>query len=90
MALAARVGAALGVTERGAVDELLGLMDACGLRYGFRGDASCLTELMEADKKNTGGDITLILMEKFGRTVAHRAGAGTIRRILEEQLREGR
>ncbi|MDR1217126.1 MAG: 3-dehydroquinate synthase [Oscillospiraceae bacterium] len=84
MALAARAGVALGVTEREAERELLGLMDACGLRYGFDGDAARLTELMAGDKKNTDGDITLILLEKFGRPIVHKTSAETIRRILEE------
>ncbi|MDR1590345.1 MAG: 3-dehydroquinate synthase [Oscillospiraceae bacterium] len=82
MALAARAGEALGVTSPEASRELLGLMDTCGLRYDFDGDPGCLIPLMAGDKKNTDGDITLILLENFGAPTSRRISGGALGRAL--------
>jgi 3-dehydroquinate synthase len=82
MALAVKAGEALGVTAAEAARELLGLMDACGLPYGFEGDVERLVPLMSGDKKNTDGDIALILLRDFGEPVMRKVSAGTLLNAL--------
>jgi 3-dehydroquinate synthase len=72
MALAVKVGVALGVTPRSAARELLELMDIAGLRYDYDGDARELAPLMEGDKKNADGPVTLVLLKEFGEAVIHK------------------
>ncbi|MDR2357135.1 MAG: 3-dehydroquinate synthase [Oscillospiraceae bacterium] len=87
MALAARAGEALGVTAPEAGRELLELMDACGLKYAFKGDAASLVPLMDGDKKNTDGDITLILLKNFGETTKLKVSAGVLCQALRRRRR---
>lgn len=72
MALAVRAGTLLGLTEDGTEESLTALMDSAGICHGFEDKIEEIIPLMSGDKKNSGEEITLVLLERMGSPFIHR------------------
>jgi 3-dehydroquinate synthase len=66
MALAARAGSLLKISEEGTEQKLLQLMEKFGLKYQLEDDWEQIIPLTLNDKKNFNGDIALVLLRKMG------------------------
>ncbi|MCL2031504.1 MAG: 3-dehydroquinate synthase [Oscillospiraceae bacterium] len=82
MALAVRAGIALGVTAPETRGALLGLLERHGLPCETDIPPAAFLPLMRGDKKNQGGDITLVLLKSPGQPVAHRVSPGELDKIF--------
>ena len=72
MCLAARLGAALGVTPAGVPERVEALVSAFGLPTRIPCTQADYAAAVGLDKKGTGEQITLVLLEDLGRAVLHR------------------
>lgn len=89
MALALRTGVMLGITEPETEQRFLRLMDTCGLRYELTDDIAELIPLMMGDKKNIGGDISLVLLRKFGEPFIYKISEQALRKMWKEAADNG-
>jgi 3-dehydroquinate synthase len=80
--LALAVGERLCVTPHETARDVRELMDALGLNRELDLDARELIPLMAGDKKNTDGDLTLILLSDLGAPVARKLSAAQLAEVL--------
>ena len=95
MALAFRYGAAEGITPAADADRVTAHLDATGLqstipgRQGGPYTAARLVELMQQDKKASGGRVPLILARSIGQSYIHPdADLASVERFLRTELLE--
>ena len=65
--MAARYGERLGLTEAGTTEEICRIYSKNGLPVSCPYDAGALARAASMDKKRTGGDVTVVLIETIGR-----------------------
>jgi 3-dehydroquinate synthase len=70
MCAAAKLGVGLGVTPAGLPERVEALLKALALPTHIDCDAETYAAAIGRDKKGTGGDISVILLEEMGRAVA--------------------
>lgn len=83
MCLAARLGAALGVTPAGVPERVEALVSALGLPTRIPCTQADYAAAVGLDKKGTGEQITLVLLEDLGRAVLHRMSKRELLGLLE-------
>ena len=83
MCLAARLGAALGVTPVGVPERVEALVSAFGLPTRIPCTQADYAAAVGLDKKGTGEQITLVLLEDLGRAVLHRMSKRELLGLLE-------
>ena len=83
MCLAARLGAALGVTPAGVPERVVALVSAFGLPTRIPCTQADYAAAVGLDKKGTGEQITLVLLEDLGRAVLHRMSKRELLGLLE-------
>ena len=83
MCLAARLGAALGVTPAGVPERVEALVSAFGLPTRIPCTQADYAAAVGLDKKGTGEQITLVLLEDLGRAVQHRMSKRELLGLLE-------
>ena len=83
MCLAARLGAALGVTPAGVSERVEALVSAFGLPTRIPCTQADYAAAVGLDKKGTGEQITLVLLEDLGRAVLHRMSKRELLGLLE-------
>ena len=83
MCLAARLGAALGVTPAGVPERVEALVSAFGLPTRIPCTQADSAAAVGLDKKGTGEQITLVLLEDLGRAVLHRMSKRELLGLLE-------
>ena len=83
MCLAARLGAALGVTPAGVPERVEALVSAFGLPTRIPCTQADYAAAFGLDKKGTGEQITLVLLEDLGRAVLHRMSKRELLGLLE-------
>lgn len=83
MCLAARLGAALGVTPAGVPERVEALVSAFGLPTRIPCTQADYAAAVGLDKKGTGEQITLVLLEDLGRAVLHRMSKRALLGLLE-------
>ena len=83
MCLAARLGAALGVTPAGVPERVEALVSAFGLPTRITCTQADYAAAVGLDKKGTGEQITLVLLEDLGRAVLHRMSKRELLGLLE-------
>ena len=83
MCLAARLGAALGVTPAGVPERVEALVSAFGLPTRIPCTQADYAAAGGLDKKGTGEQITLVLLEDLGRAVLHRMSKRELLGLLE-------
>ena len=83
MCLAARLGAALGVTPAGVPERVEALVSAFGLPTRIPSTQADYAAAVGLDKKGTGEQITLVLLEDLGRAVLHRMSKRELLGLLE-------
>lgn len=83
MCLAARLGAALGVTPAGVPERVEALVSAFGLPTRIPCTQADYAAAVGLDKKGTGEQITLVLLEGLGRAVLHRMSKRELLGLLE-------
>ena len=83
MCLAARLGAALGVTPAGVPERVEALVSAFGLPTRLPCTQADYAAAVGLDKKGTGEQITLVLLEDLGRAVLHRMSKRELLGLLE-------
>ena len=83
MCLAARLGAALGVTPAGVPERVEALGSAFGLPTRIPCTQADFAAAVGLDKKGTGEQITLVLLEDLGRAVLHRMSKRELLGLLE-------
>lgn len=85
MVLAARTGQTLRITPKGLADRLSGICRSCGLPVESEYAPQTLIPHMKSDKKNEGGDITLVLLESVGKPIVQKVSADRLRMLMEEE-----
>ena len=83
MCLAARLGAALWVTPAGVPERVEALVSAFGLPTRIPCTQADYAAAVGLDKKGTGEQITLVLLEDLGRAVLHRMSKRELLGLLE-------
>ena len=83
MCLAARLGAALGVTPAGVPERVEALVSAFGLPTRIPCTQADYAAAVGLDKKGPGEQITLVLLEDLGRAVLHRMSKRELLGLLE-------
>ena len=83
MCLDARLGAALGVTPAGVPERVEALVSAFGLPTRIPCTQADYAAAVGLDKKGTGEQITLVLLEDLGRAVLHRMSKRELLGLLE-------
>ena len=83
MCLAARLGAALGVTPAGVPERVEALVSAFGLPTRIACTQADYAAAIGLDKKGAGDQITLVLLEDLGRAVLHRMSKRELLGLLE-------
>ena len=83
MCLAARLGAALGVTPAGVPERVEALVSAFGLPTRIPCTQADYAAAVGLDKKGTGEQITLVLLEDLGKAVLHRMSKRELLGLLE-------
>ena len=83
MCLASRLGAALGVTPAGVPERVEALVSAFGLPTRIPCTQADYAAAVGLDKKGTGEQITLVLLEDLGRAVLHRMSKRELLGLLE-------
>ena len=83
MCLAARLGAALGGTPAGGPERVEALVSAFGLPTRIPCTQADYAAAVGLDKKGTGEQITLVLLEDLGRAVLHRMSKRELLGLLE-------
>ena len=83
MCLADRLGAALGVTPAGVPERVEALVSAFGLPTRIPCTQADYAAAVGLDKKGTGEQITLVLLEDLGRAVLHRMSKRELLGLLE-------
>ena len=83
MCLAARLGAALGVTPAGVPERVEALVSAFGLPTRIPCTQADYAAAVGLDKKGTGEQITLVLLEDLDRAVLHRMSKRELLGLLE-------
>ena len=83
MCLAARLGAALGVTPAGVPERIEALVSALGLPTRIACTQADYAAAIGLDKKGAGDQITLVLLEDLGRAVLHRMSKRELLGLLE-------
>jgi 3-dehydroquinate synthase len=83
MCLAARLGAALGVTPAGVPERVEALVSAFGLPTRIPCTQADYAAAVGLDKKGTGEQITLVLLEDLGRAVLYRMSKRELLGLLE-------
>jgi 3-dehydroquinate synthase len=78
MVAAARIGAALGVTDPAAASAIAELVRAFGLPEEIRCPEETMAEAVGLDKKGDGAEITLILLKQLGKAVPLRMGKDAV------------
>lgn len=81
--LAAKTGEALGMHSNALVKRLENLILGFGLPVTVKYPLNTLIGFMESDKKNSGGGITLVLLEDFGKPVTRVLSPREIHACLE-------
>ncbi len=84
MALAARTGQLLGLSEKGTAKTLMETMDKAGLTYTLTDKLSHIIPLMTGDKKNQSSEITLVLLKKLGSPILHAISQTELMHLLKE------
>lgn len=85
MCFAARLGEALGVTERGTAARIEALCKNTGLMYECPPlDADALIACMTNDKKALGATVRFVLLEKMGKAVVQGVDLETVRTLIKE------
>ena len=86
MCAAARLGAALGVTPPGVPERIVSACAALGLPTSISCTAANYAAAIGLDKKGSGADISVILLEKMGRAVPHKMPRARLLEQLEALL----
>lgn len=86
MALAARTGVLLGVSAPDTETKLIRLLETCELSYRLTDPFEELIPLMTGDKKNTGQDITLVLLKKIGAPLLYKIQPERLERLFKEDV----
>ena len=85
--LAARAGELAGITAPGTLQIIEGMMQKAGLSYSFAATVADIAPLMLADKKNSGSEISLVLLKKIGEPMAYKIGQKALEALFaEDQL----
>ena len=82
MVTAAKLGVSLNVTPAEVPGRLEELLSKLGLPTAIPCDIRTYTAAVTRDKKGTGGDISLILLERMGRAVTHKMPKAQVVRLL--------
>lgn len=82
MRLALEVGAKLKITPQTTVSAVTDAMERAGLDTALPIAARELVPLMTGDKKNTSGDITLVLLEEIGKPILHKISPENLENLL--------
>ena len=85
MVLAARLGAALGVTPAEVSGQIAGAVGARGLAGRIACSQAGCAAAIGLDKKGAGEDITLILLSALGRAVPHKLPKAELLRLLQRE-----
>ena len=85
MVLAARLGAALGVTPAEVSGQIAGAVGALGLPARIACSQAGYAAAVGLDKKGAGEDITLILLSALGRAVPHKLPKAELLRLLQRE-----
>ncbi|MDR1616142.1 MAG: 3-dehydroquinate synthase [Syntrophomonadaceae bacterium] len=85
MALAARAGALLEISEEGTEQKLLRLMEKFGLNHRLEDDWEQIIPLTLNDKKNFSGGISLVLLRKMGEPIIKKVLLEDLMRIFREE-----
>ena len=84
MCAAARLGVRLGVTPAGVPERLEQALSPLGLPTHIDCTAGDYAAAIGLDKKGTGADLSVILLEALGRAVPHRMPKAELLELLEE------
>ena len=82
MRFALEVGATLKITPQSAVDMVADAMARAGIDTALPIAARELVPLMTGDKKNTSGDITLVLLEEIGKPILYKISPEKLESLL--------
>lgn len=82
MVAAAKLGVALGVTPADVPGQVAALCHAFGLPTAIPCSAADYAAAVGRDKKGTGADISVILLEEIGRAVVHKMPKARLVRLL--------
>lgn len=88
MMLAARTGEALGVSEAGTARKLQVLLELCGVGWRLDGDVAALIPLMSSDKKNSGAELSLVLLKRMGEPFLYRVSHERLNEVWRGMLNE--
>lgn len=76
MAAIAKIGEAMGVTQKGTYEAILGMLERWDLPHDYTAHRSkAVLEAMAKDKKSAAGQINVIMLEKMGKAKAVRMTA---------------
>ena len=78
----ARLGVALGVTPAELPERLEDVLASLGLPVAIPCDAATYTAAVGRDKKGTGADVTVILLDKIGHAVPRKMPKARLVRLL--------
>ncbi|MBD5085354.1 MAG: 3-dehydroquinate synthase [Clostridiales bacterium] len=82
MCAAAKLGVALGITPAELPDRLEETLASLGLPVAIPCDAATYAAAVGRDKKGTGADVTVILLDKIGHAVPHKMPKAQLVRLL--------
>lgn len=82
MVKAAELGCSLGITPEGTAERIAALLKQFGLPTAIECTGEQYAGAIGLDKKGTGEDIALILLESMGKAVAHRMPKAEVLRLL--------
>ena len=88
LAVMARAAEAMGWTQSPIADRIAACLAKCGLPTGTAFDAGALAAAAAADKKRSGGDITLVVPVKIGRCVLKKVPVSELLPIIRAGLEE--
>lgn len=82
MCVAAKLGVSLGVTPAEVPGRLEALLSKLGLPTAIPCDIQTYTAAVTRDKKGTGGEISLVLLETLGHAVTHKMPKAQVVRLV--------
>jgi 3-dehydroquinate synthase len=85
LVLAARTGESLGLSVPGTSEKLCALLELYDLDFSLDEAASALVPLMTGDKKNRGGELTLILLKQWGQPFLYNISPEKLTAVLNSR-----
>ena len=83
MAMIARAGEAMGITEVGTAAKIEAVLKKYDLPIDTEFDNESLTNAALSDKKRRGGNITLVIPERIGKCILHTESVDNLVRYME-------